>query len=368
MRKQLLFLFAILLPLLASAQIRVKIDDIWYNLAPYTKQAEVTNWEGTRYLGSITIPATITYFFEAYNVTAIGDEAFYDCHSITSIILPEGVTSIGNSAFARCRSLTSITLPKEGVTSIGDYAFYDCRSLTTIMFPKSVNNIGSKAYVGCSELTDVYCYAESAPHTNASVFDGSFIEYATLHVPANAINSYKDTAPWSSFGTIVTIEDAPLEKCATPSISYENGKVKITCETKEAVVKTKLDIENDMAYESLEFDLIPTYTLTVYATKDQYEDSDVATLTLCWIPCDGQHMTTEVTSIPSKPVLIQSQGGTITLNGISDDTEVAAYDLAGNTLGETTATGGAATLTTNLTKVDIVIVKIGSNSIKIAIK
>ena len=77
---------------------------------------------------------------------------------------------------------------------------------------------------------------------------------------------------------------------------------------------------------------------------------------------------TSILNIPSKPVLIQSQGGTITLSGLADDTEVAAYDLAGELLDATTATGDTATLTTNLSQGDIAILKIGNNSVKIAIK
>ena len=227
MNKHLLILLAALLPLVASAQTKVEIDGIWYNLTSETKQAEVT-YGDTKYSGDITIPATVTYNGAAYSVTSIGECAFEDCSSLTAITIPEGVTSIENEAFRGCSSLTAITLP-EGVTSIGEWAFsgcsgltaitlpegvtsirYDafssCSSLTTIVLPKSVEYISSGAFADCSELTDVYCYAETVPGTEADAFDGSYIEYATLHVPASAMNSYKTTAPWSGFGTLKTIE------------------------------------------------------------------------------------------------------------------------------------------------------------------
>ena len=137
-------------------------------------------------------------------VTSIGYDAFYGCSSLTAITIPEGVTSIGGYAFYGCSSLTAITIP-EGVTSIGFSAFSNCSSLITILLPKSVEYVDSKAFAGCSELTDVYCYAEMVPSTETNAFDGSYIEYATLHVPAGAIESYKATAPWSSFGTIVSL-------------------------------------------------------------------------------------------------------------------------------------------------------------------
>ena len=96
------------------------------------------------------------------------------------------------------------------MTGIGDWAFYECSSLTTIVLPKSVKNIYGEAFANCPELLDVYCYAESVPSTKADAFDGSYIEYATLHVPASAINSYKANAPWSSFGTIVCLTDEDM--------------------------------------------------------------------------------------------------------------------------------------------------------------
>ena len=52
------------------------------------------------------------------------------------------------------------------------------------------------------------CYAEEVPSTFFSAFDYSYIENATLHVPASAIEAYKTTYPWRYFGTIKAIEVA----------------------------------------------------------------------------------------------------------------------------------------------------------------
>ena len=87
-------------------------------------------------------------------VTSIGNSAFEDCSSLTSITIPNSVTSIGNSAFEDCSSLTSITIPNS-VTSIGNSAFEDCSSLTSITIPNSVTSIGEDAFSGCSKLTSI---------------------------------------------------------------------------------------------------------------------------------------------------------------------------------------------------------------------
>ena len=63
------------------------------------------------------------------------------------------------------------------------------------------------AFDCCDNLKNVYCYSEEVPSTNVWIFDGTYIENATLHVPASAIEAYKTTAPWSGFGTIKAIEE-----------------------------------------------------------------------------------------------------------------------------------------------------------------
>ena len=100
---------------------------------------------------NLVIPST----YENKPVTSIGNFAFYDCYSLTSIEIPNSVTSIGYAAFSNCYSLTSIEIP-DSVTSIGKSAFFGCDSLTSIEIPDSVTSIGSYAFVYCNSLTSVY--------------------------------------------------------------------------------------------------------------------------------------------------------------------------------------------------------------------
>ena len=116
--------------------------------------------------------------------------------------------------------MTSVTIPNS-VTSIGYWAFSGCSGLTSVTIGNSVERIGSGAFRDCLELLDVYCYAEKVPSTESNAFDGSYPEYITLHVPDASIDSYKATAPWSSFGKII-----PLSGTVTPlpNITLTDGE------------------------------------------------------------------------------------------------------------------------------------------------
>ena len=90
----------------------------------------------------------------ADSVTSIGMFAFYGCTSLTSIEIPNNVTDIGHSAFSNCTGLTSIEIPN-GLTDIGNNTFERCTSLKSVTIPNSVTSIGNYAFLGCTSLTNV---------------------------------------------------------------------------------------------------------------------------------------------------------------------------------------------------------------------
>ena len=244
-------------------------------------------------LTSVTIPNSVTsigsYAFYGCSgltsvtignsVTSIGDYAFYNCSGLISVTIPNSVTSIGNYAFYGCSGLTSVTIPNS-VTSIDYYAFSGCSGLTSVTIPNSVTSIGDQAFANCDEMMDVYCLANHVPSTSLDAFKDSYPQAMTLHVPTASIEAYRSMEPWSKFKAFVSLEDGDTPttlKCATPEISYANGKLTFTCETDGAEFVTSIsDTDIKTHYES-EITLSQKYTVTVYATKAGYENSDVAT-------------------------------------------------------------------------------------------
>jgi hypothetical protein len=84
------------------------VDDIQYTIID-SNTVQVTDYIGGGfYDSSITIPATvISASGPVYNVTSIGDYAFYN-NNLISVTIPVSVTSIGESAFGS-NNLTSVT-------------------------------------------------------------------------------------------------------------------------------------------------------------------------------------------------------------------------------------------------------------------
>ena len=147
-------------------------------------------------LTSITIPDSVTSlgdhaFFNCDSltsitigngVTSIGYDAFGSCTSLASVTIPDSVTSIGEFAFSGCSRLASVTIP-DSVTSIEDFAFSDCTSLTSITIPDSVTSIGSEAFYDCSSLANI-----TIPDSVTSI-GGNAFKYTAL---------YNDASKWEN--------------------------------------------------------------------------------------------------------------------------------------------------------------------------
>lgn len=230
-----------------------EVDGIYYSRNG--SDATVTAGKN-HYSGSVVVPASVTHKDKTYRVTAIGEGAFENCRELTDVVLPDSTVRVGNYAFERCTALASIVIGKnvssfgervfakcpnlksvtlrsesivgarynwiknvptlfgakvreyiigEGVTVIGRDAFYGCFDIKSLTISGSVKKIGNGAFSGCMDLTDITCLSETPPTIEGDIFIRVPMERAILRVPASAVETYKATAPWSGFGTIMPV-------------------------------------------------------------------------------------------------------------------------------------------------------------------
>lgn len=99
------------------------------------------------------------------NIKKIGDAAFYNCTSLTTVNISSSsrLYYIGTKAFSKCTALSSIYMPSL-MTYIGDEAFYNCSALnTTFNLSYHLTGIGGDAFTGSGikvqTTTDAYAYS-----------------------------------------------------------------------------------------------------------------------------------------------------------------------------------------------------------------
>ena len=85
---------------------------------------------------------------------AIGEDAFYNCYSLSNITIPSNITSLGEYAFGHCHSLLSVTIPS-GVETFEEGTFIECLSLLNITIPKSITYLNGDVFRGCASLQSI---------------------------------------------------------------------------------------------------------------------------------------------------------------------------------------------------------------------
>lgn len=163
MKKELLFLIMLSLPMIASADDSGSCGD---NITYYYEEsihALTISGEGTMdgyYINTAPwsyYSKDITSLLINEGVTTVGYYAFYGCSNITSLKLANSVTKIDNYAFAGCTGLSSLTLGPN-IEFIGMYAFAKCSGLKKITIKSSPiiqGSVSSQAFDYCENINEV---------------------------------------------------------------------------------------------------------------------------------------------------------------------------------------------------------------------
>ena len=127
----------------------------------------------------INIPDNI----EGYEVTGIGDEAFYANDKITSLTMPDSVTTIGDFAFAGCFALSEIEL-SQNLKTVGQFGFASC-SIESLVFPNSVEYMGYAVLGTCDKITSL-TLSDNITELPAYMLSDS-VSLKTLTIPSKVI-------------------------------------------------------------------------------------------------------------------------------------------------------------------------------------
>ena len=188
--------------------------------------------------------------------------------------------NIESDLFHGNQTLKKITFG-DMVTSIYE-SYCEGTPLEALILGTSVKNIGESAFSAFWEesarLSVIYSYATTPPVcADDNVFNNINKQTCKLYVPVGTASAYKNAKTWKDF---FAIEEMAETKCATPTISLENGKLKFTSTTKGVEFHYEVTVAGSKKGIGNEVEVPAKYTISVYATKAGLEDSEVSTVEL----------------------------------------------------------------------------------------
>lgn len=186
-------------------------------------------------------------------ITSIGAALFHDLHTLQEMNIPASITEIHVSAFENCRKLKTIHFADNSqLKTIGDWAFYNCHNLRSLTLPEGLKTIGDGAFYGCAYLTEL-----TLPSTTTTVADNAFalcgklqkmhvkavippsIEEKTfenvnrtipVYVPAEAVEAYTSDTYWKEFNiqaSATDVENTLAGSNDSPHKIFRDGQVLI---------------------------------------------------------------------------------------------------------------------------------------------
>lgn len=108
------------------------IGDLTYEV---TSETEVYVQDCTESATSVVIPSTITYQGTTYDVTSIGNGAFFECSNLTSVTIPNSVTSIASGAFSSCSFLQNVTCLASTPPTLEDNTVFPYPNIANLTVP-----------------------------------------------------------------------------------------------------------------------------------------------------------------------------------------------------------------------------------------
>ena len=133
---------------------------------------------------------------------------FYNCRSLTEIILPASLIEIGNDTFQNCSALISVNFSNLlNLTKIGRFIFSYCSALTDVILPPYITEVDYGTFKGCAALTSI------------NLSDLSKLKKISSEMFSNCINLPELILP----GSITEIDQGAFDGCRSlASINFSN--------------------------------------------------------------------------------------------------------------------------------------------------
>ena len=151
------------------------------------------------------------------SVTMLNGKPFED-KEIREFSIPEGITVIDDNAFGGCSSLKKITIGS--VKSMGNGAFLGCSSLEFVFILGSVERIGDYAFYDCHALDGVVFLGESSYLSLKSIGAGCFSGCNSLfwiNVPRGVTNLGRDAFNGCQSLRSIRVSENLLDKFDLPN-------------------------------------------------------------------------------------------------------------------------------------------------------
>ena len=153
-----------------------------------------------RAAGSISDDPFITRVVVGAGITHIGSYAFSDNTKLEAAdIAQQSVLTIGRNAFDGCTALGNVTLPPR-LTTIEYRAFYNCTSMTDLVIPDSVSYVGMNAFSGCKGLKNI-----TIPVVNVNYDNNGYQQNGAFY------NTYVETCTLTGNGAMSGSEYSPFQ-------------------------------------------------------------------------------------------------------------------------------------------------------------
>lgn len=159
-----------------------------------------TSYQGTKNVTSITVAANNTYFQSRNSNCIIRSTTNRLRIGCQNTVIPNSVTAIGDYAFTNQENLTSIIIPNS-VTAIGVSSFLGT-GLVSITIPDTVTSIGNYAFNSSTYLAEVIVNRITPPTLGTYVFSG-VSSSLQIKVPVESVETYKTASGWSVYASYI---------------------------------------------------------------------------------------------------------------------------------------------------------------------